>query len=1460
MDAPMIDQPANQAELTVLREEDDLRHIARHVKTYIPGHDSSGSIDEDSNKLISLYENIIHTCFSNSLDAGHRVAAWNALCALIDQTIDSPHEAVRLILWQAQIWNRSLRLYLDQSHNARPKSSKQLLTSLSNVLRKSEDAPWIGDLKSELSLHLVRAVGATEVQRDSKAYLLLFTHLLSKNIISLDNFLSRVGEVNDSIDTNDELPALLSAVFHWTAKGDFGSIIGQLIAVILDKLDKKTSAASSDATKAQEDASVPIWSKPLHETLGRNLENTEAYRSHIFPVLFKRSLPQYAAFLKQLGLEQMFNSEKSTCNDNTTEMLYAALQTGKSLGMIEEANVDDIVLESNRILIPIPFIARLISSGDRSARLTGLSLFISSLSPTKPFEPAVLEQLKNALSHLHADTDAFFRSELFSLSQRLFDRMRAVTASLARMAGNPTKSSAVSASLEEHKAFIHWYLQFIAWELRPTSSYQRHISALKCLSLLLRSGVDSNISQNQLSKSASGNAQWPFQIAVIDAGLHRLLLDLLMDPYDDVRQASAGILELSTAANKTNNTTASLEYAKERAVARMFSSGRADHADGVAYIHSLSYVLASSPESRQHVLTALLDKTEEMLHVADNELARAVEKFPLHGLLTSLRYVLLRYNVEAGVQSGLYERVEKLLQHVWTVVKPTLCDDAPEGHMPDEMDDVPDISSKDILSYCWRALKEASLLMGTMLSPPLLKTCGFSADFKRSIFGLCFKQLSELRHRGAFSTVAQTWTACCLLMETGDSPLSLSAWYERTIGLLRGSLTINTRRSAGLPSLLCGVLIADRSGTLFKRAFAEFEQIARDTVDSGSAQEGSLPQVHAMNCMKDVLKNTRLAEKSEQYVPVALRLAADSLRSEAWAIRNCGLMLFRAVIDRLLGTNDAYLEDEVATKRRVDFEQHQDLLELVIGLLSTAPTSSLPGEGARNEGVFPALQLLQRAQMPEVKRMEVQTAVFALTGSPSWHVRDKAARTFVSFVPVDTTASVLEQLLTARPNDHNALHGSLFCALHIIRRLRAKIIPLSASVPEYSRLSSIADRCKQLVVAAEGLRLDESCLYTSIAFVDVEIAVQSLDAVLHNRHEVPATAGQGFTPGSTIALEGDHASSPSPTIGRLGETEIMKSISHQTEADQWLEERASHLENEAVNALDATLLTNLQEWARAAQTSLDDASIFSRQAAVQGLSHFTVVWPKLAAQPEASSLFLSLTTTVYDLLNDDEEDIRVPASHAACRILAACDETESSSESTSTTLVPLIAAERLTDLLVKRWPESTELFNTAIVRAFSASSSSVESQLCALENDQHALFAEEKQNLYIDEAREVQIWSQVAMQLSLPSSSSPALQALTHWTISGLKSLQDKFSANPDGPLGWNTNEKAFLLGLQVVHAAEVLLTLVEKDVKLGAGKEELSRSLAELVNVAREGEGNALWLREGERVQGRRLEEAAVK
>jgi hypothetical protein len=54
-----------------------------------------------------------------------------------------------------------------------------------------------------------------------------------------------------------------------------------------------------------------------------------------------------------------------------------------------------------------------------------------------------------------------------------------------------------------------------------------------------------------------------------------------------------------------------------------------------------------------------------------------------------------------------HTRLVMALQDVWCSVKGVLCNDAPEGFIPDDMEEEISIGTKDILSYCWRALKES---------------------------------------------------------------------------------------------------------------------------------------------------------------------------------------------------------------------------------------------------------------------------------------------------------------------------------------------------------------------------------------------------------------------------------------------------------------------------------------------------------------------------------------------------------------------------------------------------------------------------------------------------------------------------------------------------------------------------------------------------------------------------------
>jgi hypothetical protein len=83
----------------------------------------------------------------------------------------------------------------------------------------------------------------------------------------------------------------------------------------------------------------------------------------------------------------------------------------------------------------------------------------------------------------------------------------------------------------------------------------------------------------------------------------------------------------------------------KRAEYMMLKSGRADHADGVSRAHAIvfeaaSHLTYSSDDSipdRISQLESLIGRLENRILLAKDNLALAVGKYPLHGVLASLR-------------------------------------------------------------------------------------------------------------------------------------------------------------------------------------------------------------------------------------------------------------------------------------------------------------------------------------------------------------------------------------------------------------------------------------------------------------------------------------------------------------------------------------------------------------------------------------------------------------------------------------------------------------------------------------------------------------------------------------------------------------------------------------------------------------------------------------------------------
>ena len=89
-----------------------------------------------------------------------------------------------------------------------------------------------------------------------------------------------------------------------------------------------------------------------------------------------------------------------------------------------------------------------------------------------------------------------------------------------------------------------------------------------------------------------------------------------------------------------------------------------------------------------------------------------------------------------------------------------------------------------------------------------------------------------------------------------------------------------TRRSAGIPAMITGILSADASQPSFHDVIGALEAISQKPARVSEADGPNLPQVHALNCLKDVFQSSLLSKRAEPYLPGCLQLAASCLKSE----------------------------------------------------------------------------------------------------------------------------------------------------------------------------------------------------------------------------------------------------------------------------------------------------------------------------------------------------------------------------------------------------------------------------------------------------------------------------------------------------------------------------------------------------------------------------------------------------
>lgn len=238
---------------------------------------------------------------------------------------------------------------------------------------------------------------------------------------------------------------------------------------------------------------------------------------------------------------------------------------------------------------------------------------------------------------------------------------------------------------------------------------------------------------------------------------------------------------------------------------------------------------------------------------------------------------------------------------------------------------------------------------------------------------------------------------------------------------------------------------------------------------------------------------------------------------------------------------------------------------------------------------------------------------------------------------------------------------------------------------------------------------------------------------------------------------------------------------------------------------------------------------------------------------------LGLYFALYDLLLDDDEDVRDSAAAVVSKLRLAA-VSRNNAKNAQLPLVAPATRHKLLEFLEVQYHDSAVLWAESMQRLIGVQCMMTpnhklqDSQkglgyplpsalLEDLNQEDTTLFVEEKQNLYIDEAQEAGIWQQVLLRMDRTAVNVELLRQVRAWATDGVEALIDTAEKESAGPLGWTSKPDVFTFGVRVLLTAEALIRLSD-DEGFGINGDGLQDRLQRSLLVGEWSSLHPTWLR----------------
>ncbi|KAK9727349.1 hypothetical protein K7432_001927 [Basidiobolus ranarum] len=1012
----------------------------------------------------------------------------------------------------------------------------------------------------EVVLEASEAIG--ELQGSDKIHMELLNNLV-KRLMEMDwyrkvkyalssNLLPRVG-TSLFLEVCPDLISKALLVFHNQVLSPRSS---QLIMALIEKRkDEVLLSDNKDLTSW-----TKLWLAPVCRALSSDNELMRKNVSHfLLDRVFKIHPDSFWSAIESL---QTMDREYVDCPQYRMNAMISVIKAGKSLDLIDGRSFHSGPTSALEKKLNVEILREAIHHGDLYLRIDVLGLLCQAQKVTAEVTVDEIDLLKDFLTLNMNHTSPEFRQKFYGHLTKFFIRLRGNLYSMWRVYQSKEKLmqkqgeklslkeelSSLMGKINNIKSFLTWLCDLSMASLYPGSSYQRVFSSLKLFELLIKHfGIDDTPLPNGFVREHCNAPSFPFRLPLATERNSKILVETLMNPFEANRETARNILFSFPSPLPGIETLEDAQKLLWWGFEAMISNRANESESGATvfrllfskYVEKLGFCLEvemkESTENQSFTgvpsvdfATKLLNLLEAQLDSARNNLLFAAQNHPMHGPLMALAYIFQDLNYSSdGIKKNielwrqLHLRTFNLVHLVCSTVLDVLSNPSPEGNMPasfqeiegaiddviqhTDQDDVESIGPKHqvILSYCWRAVKEASTLLGVLLSRvPVNDGSKIPAimEYDHLVEGgnLLRNLLTSIRHRGAFSAVYPAYiSVCSRLLTASNSEHSAvpKAWLDENLdSILSNSVSI-TRRSAGLPLCILAIVSSEPADSthLLNYTMKHVLKIAHEAPSPDANQNNDLPQVHAFNILRTMFSDAKQGTNVLSYVEDSFMLAISGFSSDSWAVRNCSVMLFSTLLQRTLGTKKT--KDEHHSMNTLTGNEffsrfpklHPFLLkELKIAVEQLLKSKELDSS-AVHPGLYPVLTLLSRLQPSVMDGSDSALtmsafvpAVLECAGGAIYKTREMAARALVPLVVSNDLVKIIETLWNDIDlKSQNKLHGRL---VQLLSLLRGHLYSVANHTIRQDVINSIS------VLFQSKLKLllgDNQCSITRAVFYDI---------------------------------------------------------------------------------------------------------------------------------------------------------------------------------------------------------------------------------------------------------------------------------------------------------------------------------------------------------------------------------------